>query len=550
MSELSRRDFLSTATLAGAGAVIGPKLYGEALPASSAHPPAPLRPSVPPFELEELSITELQAGMTSGKYTSRSLIELYLGRIAALDRQGPTLRAMLDLNPDALAVADVLDAERRGGKLRGPMHGIPVVVKDNIGTADRMTTTAGSRALEGSISRQDSGVAARLRTAGAVILGKTNLSEWAIFRSSRSSSGWSSRGGQCRNPYVLDRNPCGSSSGTGSGISASFAAAGVGSETDGSIVCPSATNGLVGLKPTVGLVSRAGIIPISHSQDTAGPMGRTVRDVAILLGALAGVDPRDRATLDSATHLVKDYTTFLAPNGLKGMRIGVLRGPFVGYHPGVDQLYQDALDAMKRASAVIVDEVKLAHNGEYDSVEGEVLSYEFKADLNAYLADLGPNTPLKTLAEIIKFNDDHKDTVMPWFGQETFLKAEARGPLTEKKYLAARAKCVKLSRAQGIDAALAKDQLDALIAPTGNPAWTTDLVNADHFTGSSSTPAAVAGYPSITVPMGSISGLPVGLSFIGRAWSEGTMLRLGYAFVACSKARQAPRFLPALPDTP
>ena len=548
MSDLSRRDFLSAATLAGAGAALGPRLpVANDLRAPS---PPDRRTAFPPaaFELDELTISELQAGMASGKYTARRLTELYLGRIAAMDRQGPTLRAMLDLNPDALAIADALDAERTAGKLRGPMHGIPVVIKDNIATADRMTTTAGSLALEGSIAPRDSGVAARLRAAGAVILGKTNLSEWANYRSTRATSGWSSRGGQCRNPYILDRNPCGSSSGTGSGISANFAAVGVGTETDGSIVCPSSTNGLVGIKPTVGLVSRAGIIPISHSQDTAGPMARTVTDAAILLGALAGPDPRDPATDLSRGHVAPDYTRFLDPNGLRGARIGVLRGPFAGYHPEVDRLYQQALDAMKSAGATVVDEVKLPHNGEYDADEGTVLSYEFKADLNAYLADLGPAAPRKTLAEIIAFNDGHRDRVMPWFGQEEFLKAESRGPLSDKAYRSARAKCVRLSRKEGIDAAMAAQKLDALVAPTGNPAWPTDPVNGDHFTGGSSTPAAVAGYPSITVPMGFVFGLPVGLSFIGGAWSEGTMIRLGFAFEQATKVRRPPGFLATLPD--
>lgn len=547
MAELSRRDFLSAATLAGAGAVIAPRVKDAAVPESPAPPALPAR-SVAAFELDEATISDLRAGMASGKYTSAGLTELYLGRIAAMDRQGPALRAMLDLNPDAPAIAAQLDVERKAGRLRGPMHGIPVVIKDNIATADRMTTTAGSLALEGSIAPRDSGVAARLRAAGAVILGKTNLSEWANYRSTRSTSGWSSRGGQCRNPYILDRNPCGSSSGTGSGVSASFAAAGVGSETDGSIVCPSSTNGLVGIKPTVGLVSRAGIIPISHSQDTAGPMARTVTDAAILLTALAGADPRDSATRDRAARFGIDYARSLDPAGLKGARIGVLRDGFAGFHPVVDQLYQAAIDAMKAAGAVIVDEVKLPHNGEYDGAEGVVLSYEFKADLNAYLADLGPSAPRKTLAEIIRFNDDHRDRVMPWFGQEEFLRAEKRGPLTDQAYLDARAKCVQLSREQGIDAVLRDQQLDALVAPTGNPAWPTDWVNGDHFTGGSSTPAAVSGYPSITVPMGFVAGLPVGISFIGTAWAEATMVRLGFAFEQVTKARRAPKFLPTLAD--
>lgn len=498
------------------------------------------------FELEETTIADLQRDMVSGKRTAHSITALYLDRIASMDRQGPTLRSVIETNPDALAIADDLDRERKQKGPRGPMHGIPVLVKDNIDTADRMTTTAGSYALEGSIPLRDSHVAQRLREAGAVILGKTNLSEWANFRSTHSSSGWSGRGGQARNPYVLDRNPCGSSSGSGAATSANFTAVAVGSETDGSIVCPSSANGLVGIKPTIGLVSRAGIIPIAHSQDTAGPMARTVSDAAILLTALAGIDSRDPATAASKGKSSPDYTKFLDANGLKGARIGVARAKFFGFSDAVDELMAGAIDEMKSQGAIIVDPADISTAGKFDDSELEVLLYEFKADLNSYLASLGPKAPVKTMADIIAFNEKNRDREMPYFAQELMVRAQAKGPLTEKKYRDALAKNHRLSRAEGIDAVMMKHKLDAMIAPTGGPAWVTDLINGDHFTGGYSTPSAVAGYPNINVPVGMAYGLPVGMSIFGRAWSEPKLISIAYSFEQATKHRRPPRFLPTL----
>jgi amidase len=422
------------------------------------------------------------------------------------------------------------------------MHGIPVLIKDNIATHDRMSTSAGSLALDGVIAPRDAFLVGKLRAAGAVLLGKTNLSEWANFRSTESSSGWSGRGGQCRNPYALDRNPCGSSSGTGAAISASFATVGIGTETDGSVVCPSNANGLVGLKPTVGLVSRSGIIPISHTQDTAGPMCRTVTDTAILLGAMAGPDPDDAAT--GAAAATADYTTFLDPNALRGARIGVARRQFWGYSPEADRICEAALQALRDAGAVVVDPADIPNAGEYDSSEWQVLLYEFKADLNVYLRAWAPTAPTKTLADLIAFNERERAREMPYFGQEIFELAEAKGPLTEQEYVDALATCGRLSRAEGIDKVMDEHRLDAIVAPTGSPAWPIDLVNGDHFLGASSTPGAVSGYPHISVPAGHSFGLPVGLTFLGRAWSEGKLLALAYAFEQAVQARAAPRYLP------
>ena len=499
-----------------------------------------------PFELAEASVAELADGQASGRWTSVDLVRLYNERIDALDQRGPTLRHMLDRNPDAEAIADQLDRERKAGKLRGPLHGVPVVIKDNIDTGDRMTTTAGSLALAGSHALRDAFLAERLRAAGAVILGKTNLTEWANFRSTRASSGWSSRGGQGKNPVCLDRTPCGSSSGTGGAIAACYAAVGIGTETDGSVTCPSATVGLVGLKPTVGLVSRSGIIPISATQDTAGPMTRTVADAAILLSAITGVDPRDTATAASRAHAGTDYIRFLDRAALKGKRIGVTRARFTGYHPDTDRIFGDALDVLRQLGAIIVDPANLPHAGEYDEAEYEVLLYEFKAGLNAYLATLGPGAPIRTLEEAIAFNDRNAARVMPYFGQEIFHLAQAKGPLTTPAYRAALAKCRRLSRELGIDAVMARHRLDAMVAPTGNPAWPIDLVNGDHFTGSVTTPAAVAGYPHITVPMGASFGLPVGLSFFGKAWSEGALIGMAYAYEQATMHRKGPEFLSSL----
>ncbi len=520
---VERREFLRTSALTGAAIASAP-LWARA--ASG-------------FAFEEATVDVLQEQMTKGALTARALTRGYLDRIAALDRSGAMLRSILETNPEALAIAEALDKERKAKGPRGPLHGIPVILKDNLDTHDKMTTTAGSLALEGSIPPRDSFLAERLRAAGAILLGKANMSEWANIRSNRSSSGWSARGGQCRNPYSLDRNPCGSSSGTGSAVAASLVAVGIGTETDGSIVCPANNCGLVGIKPTLGLVSRAGIIPIAHSQDTAGPMCRTVRDAAIVLSAMAGVDPRDADTKDARLHA--DYTRFLDAAGLKGARIGVYRKAF-GFHPGVDQRMEDALAELKRQGAVIVDPADIPHAGEYDDSELLVLLYELKADLNAYLASLGPGARVKTLADVIRFNDENKDREMPYFGQELFLKAQELGPLTEKEYLEALEKNRRLSRTEGLDAVMDQHQLDAVVAPTGGPAWATDCVNGDHFGGGSSTAPAVAGYPNITVPAGSVFELPVGISFMGRAWSEPVLLRLAYAYEQATKHRKAPTF--------
>lgn len=536
----SRRDFLRYGALGGAMALVNP----AALVAAKTSPSHALTPSSgSSFELEEVTIAELQAGMKSGKWTARSIAEKYLARIEKIDRQGPIINSIIELNPDALAIAEALDKERKAKGARGSLHGIPVLIKDNIATADRMTTTAGSLALKGSIALKDSFVAQRLRAAGAVILGKTNLSEWANIRSSHSTSGWSGRGGQTKNPYVLDRNPCGSSSGSGAAVAANFAAVAVGTETDGSVVCPSSANSLVGIKPTLGLISRSGIIPIAHSQDTAGPMARTVTDAAILLTALAGFDPNDAITSESQGKVSADYTQFLDAQGLRGARIGVARKSF-GFSDQVDVLINSALDVMKRLGAEIVDPAEIETAGKFDDTEMDVLLYELKANLNKYLAGLGPRAPVRSLKEIIEFNERNKDTELPYFGQDLFIKAEAKGPLTDKAYTDALAKNHRLSRDEGIDAVMTKNRLDAMVAPTGGPPWPTDLINGDHFTGGYSTPSAVAGYPHLTVPAGYVHGLPVGLSLFGRAYSEPTLIKLAFAFEQATKLRQPPQFLP------
>ena len=496
--------------------------------------------------LEEATLAELQQRMASGKETSHSLVEKYLTRIEAIDRSGPTLRSVIELNPDALAIADALDLERKTKGPRGPLHGIPVLIKDNIATADRMQTTAGSLALEGSIPREDAFIVKQLRASGAVILGKTNLSEWANFRSTHSSSGWSGRGGQTKNPYALDRNPSGSSSGSGAAIAANLAALAVGTETDGSIVSPSNNNALVGIKPTLGLVSRTGIVPIAHSQDTAGPMARTVRDAAILLGVLAGADPADAITQEAPIRGLRDYTGALDPNGLRGARIGVLRAKYMGNSPAVDRVMEAAIADLKRLGAVIVDPVDWPASADFDAGEMEVLLYEFKADLALYFAWLGPNTRMHSLADVIAFNTQHADRELPYFAQELFEKAEKKGPLTEAAYLEALAKNRRLAGPEGIDAVLAKYQLDALVAPTGAPPWLTDLVNGDANTAGSSSPAAVAGYPDITVPAGQTFGLPLGISFFGRAWSEPTLIKLAFAYEQGTKHRKPPTFRPTI----
>jgi len=526
--EMNRRRFITASLgVASMAACGGPALETRTKPEEPAA-------GIPPFELDETTVAALQDGMKSGKYTARSIAQLYLQRIEAIDRRGPSLHSVIEINPDALQIADALDAERKSKGPRGPLHGIPVLLKDNIDTADRMTTTAGSLALEGSIPQHDSLVAKRLRESGAVILGKANLSEWANIRSTRSSSGWSARGGQCRNPYVLDRNPCGSSSGSAAATSANLTALSVGTETDGSIVCPSGVCGIVGIKPTVGLISRAGIVPISHSQDTAGPMCRTVTDAAILLGVVRNPE------IDAP-----DYATFLDPNGLRGARVGVSRSDF-GFNARVDKLMEDAIDVLKKSGAEIIDPANVDATKNIEAAEINVLLYELKANLNAYLASLGPKAQTKTLKEIIEFNEKHADKELQYFGQELFIQAEEKGPLTDAKYIEDLRKNQQLAREQGIDAVMVKNRLDAIIAPTNGPAWVTDYLNGDHFAGSSSTAAAVAGYPNVSVPCGYVSGLPIGISFFGRAWSEPTLIKIAFAYEQATRYRRPPKFLRTL----
>jgi len=526
------------ARLLGVLLLVGSMLACQGTAPEKPAPPAEAPQAEAPFPLEEMTIDAMQQAMTQGTQTARGLTELYLARIEALDKKGPALGSVLETNPDALTIADALDKERKEKGPRGPLHGIPVLIKDNIDTADKMMTTAGSLALVGPAPSQDAFIVERLRAAGAVILGKTNLSEWANFRSTRSVSGWSGRGGLVRNPYALDRSACGSSSGTGAAIAANFAAVGVGTETDGSVICPSSTNGLVGIKPTVGLASRSGIIPISHTQDTPGPMARTVRDAALLLAVLAGGDPRDPATAAGAGKVPADFVTGLDAGALKGARLGVLRGSFAGYSPKSDLVLDAAVAKLKELGAEVIDPVELPNAGKYDGAEFEVLQYEFKADLNTYLAGR-PGLPVKTLADLIAFNDKNRDKELPYFGQELFLDCEKKGPLTEAKYKEAVDKARRLSR-EGIDKALKGQRLDALVALSGGPAWTVDLVNGDHYLGSSTSPAAVSGYPSITVPAGEVAGLPVGVSFFATAWSEPRLVRLAYAFEQGTKARKVP----------
>jgi amidase len=493
-----------------------------------------------------MEIQALQAQMQNGNLSGVQLVQRCLEAIAQIDKAGPCLNSVIELNPQALEIAAALDMERSQGQVRSPLHGIPILIKDNIDTADQMTTTAGSLALEGSIAAQDAFLVQRLRAAGAVLLGKTNLSEWANFRSSRSVSGWSSRGGQTHNPYALDRSPCGSSSGSGVAVSADLCAAAIGTETDGSIVCPASTNGIVGVKPTLGLVSRSGVIPIAHSQDTAGPMARSVWDAAAVLSALTGTDERDPATSDSQGKTHPDYTAFLDKDGLKGARIGVARN-FFGFHPGVDAVMESCLQIMQAAGAVLVDPAPVRNASRMGKTELEVLLYEFKADLDAYLGNLPPQARVHSLADVIAFNDQNQARVMPHFGQERMLAAQKKGSLSDPAYLKALETNHRLARTRGIDASIQKHRLDAIVAPTNTPAWLIDYVNGDcGYEGGCTSPAAVSGYPHITVPAGFVYGLPVGISFFGAAWSEPVLFRLAYAFEQATQARRAPQFLPTV----
>ena len=522
---MKRRHFLQATATTCAVAIANP---ASALPAA--------------FELDELTISDLQQGLQSGKYTSRELVEKYSDRISEIDKKGPALYSVIEMNPDAEKIAADLDRERKERGSRGPLHGIPILIKDNIDTHDRMMTTAGSLALVGAKPARDAFVAQRLREEGAVILGKTNLSEWANFRSTKSSSGWSGRGGQTKNPYALDRNPCGSSSGSGAAVAANLCAAAIGTETDGSIVCPSSANSLVGIKPTVGLIRGSGIIPIAHSQDTAGPMTRTVRDGAIILGALASTNSREHTSTAGRLPAPKDYTQYLDKDGLRGMRLGIARKHF-GFNDRVDKLMEDLLAEMKKLGAVLVDPADIPTSGKFDDSEFDVLLYEFKADLNAYLAGLGPQAPVRSLKDVIEFNEKNRDREMPYFGQDIMIRAQAKGPLTSKAYIQALRKNHLLTRSQGIDFVMKKHRLDAMVAPTGGPPWPTDWINGDHFSGGYSSASAVAGYPHITVPAGYVFGLPVGISFFGGANSEPKLIKIAYAFEQATKVRRPPKFL-------
>jgi amidase len=541
-ASLDRRDFVKLGSLGAAAMATG----GAASCAPVEAPRAGAQEGPEwwtdmSFELEEVTIGQLQEGMASGQWSAEEITRLYLDRIEFLDRDGPRLRSVIETNAEVPEIAAQLDGERADGKVRGPLHGIPIILKDNIDTADGMMTTAGSWALEGNRAAQDSGVAERLRAAGAILLAKASLSEWANFRSTNSISGWSGRGGQCANPWAMDRNPCGSSSGSGAAVSANFCAGAIGTETNGSIVCPSSVNGVVGVKPTVGLASRAGIIPIAHSYDTAGPMTRTVADAAAILGAMVGVDPRDAATRSSEGNSFTDYTQFLDPDGLRGARIGVERS-FFGVDARFDDLMEEAIRVMASAGATIVDPANYAvDRREIGRNSYEVLLYEFKADLNAYLAEHGAPNGMATLADLIAFNEANADREMPFFGQEIFIAAEEKGDLSSAEYLEALETARRLSRDEGIDALMEEHDLDAIVTPTTRPAWKTDLVNGGISSAGSSGAAAVAGYASITVPNGYVLGLPAGILFTGRAWSEPTLIRIAYAYEQATHHRRAPK---------
>lgn len=543
---MNRRKFLSIT--AAAGAVITTSASAQE-PKPEPQPPTPpevkqapgVRP--PSFVLDELTVSDLEEQMRRGALTAERIVQLYLEHIEEIDRRGPLLRSIIEINPGALAIARSLDAELKAKGPKGPLHGIPVLLKDNIDTGDKMQTTAGSLALAGQPTPRDSWVAERLRASGAVILGKTNLSEWANFRSTHSTSGWSGRGGQTKNPYALDRNPCGSSSGSGVAVSANLCALAIGTETDGSVVCPSSMCGIVGIKPTLGLISRFGIVPIAHSQDTAGPMARTVRDAAILLGAMTGVDSRDNSTDASAGKSYTDYSRFLDPNGLRGARIGVARQYF-NIGPAVTAVMEDCIGFMRHAGAEIVDPADLPSYEDWRDSELQVLLYEFKNDLNNYLGARG--AAVRSLSDCIAFNRAHRSEEMPFFEQEIMEQAQQKGPLTEKAYKDALAANHRLARKEGIDAVLSKYKVDAIIGPTAGPAWVTDWVAGDRTDSGCASPPAVAGYPHITVPAGFKFGLPLGISFFGAAWSEPKLIKYAYAFEQARKARRQPEFLPTV----
>ena len=557
---MNRRRFLESSAIASAGAIAtqagcapGNAPSTGTAPTSGAAgtggAPATRVTGTEPFELHEATVDSLQEGMRSGKYTARRITELYLDRIEALNQMGPELRAIIEVNPDALTIADALDAERKAGTVRGPLHGIPIALKDNLDTHDRMTTTAGSLALEGSIPPQDSFVAQKLREAGAVLIAKANMSEWAYWRGLNASSGWSGRGGQGRNPYALDRTTCGSSSGSGAAAAANLAALTVGTETGGSIVFPASIMGIVGVKPTVGLWSRSGIIPISHSQDSAGPMTRTVKDAAILLSAACGVDPRDSATTASAGKFHADYTRFLDAGGLKDARLGIVRN-IPGFDARVLEVFAQAIDDMKAAGAVIVDPANLPNmdaGSVFNAAPLVVLNYEFKANINKYFKSLGASATVKSLDDLIAFNEQHRDREMPYFGQERLIESNATSGLDDPRYLKALETVRRWTRTDGIDALMAKHHLDAIVAPTAGPAWVIDHIRGDRFDGGDSAgTAAIAGYPDITVPMGLVAGLPVGVSFFGRAWSEPVLFKVAYAYEQATKRRQPPTFVATL----